>query len=78
LALLADAGANADLARFLLTAAARRFEELAEDMQSFALKHDAIRRGLQNTDEEDAWRRTLVHLVGEAAVCVPRNPDAEI
>ena len=76
--LLGDSGANADLARFLLTAAARRFEEMAEDMQSFALKHDAIRRGLQNADEEDAWRRTLVRLAGEAAVCVPWNPDVEI
>jgi len=78
LAMLAESGADDGLTRFLLTESARRFEELAEDMQAFALKHDAIRRGLQNADEQDAWRRTLVHLAGEANVCIPWNPDAEV
>ena len=78
LAMLAESGGDDGLTRFLLTESARRFEELVEDMQGFALKHDAIRRALQNADEQDAWRRTLVHLAGEANVCIPWDPDAEV
>lgn len=56
---------------FLLSHAAQRFEENAEDMRSYAMKHEAVRRALQNRDEEDAYRRAIIHLVGERYVCVP-------
>jgi GTP-binding protein EngB required for normal cell division len=50
---------------FLLLEQARHFEDLSEDMHSYTLKRDAIRSGLLNSNEENAWRRALVQLVGE-------------
>ena len=54
-----------EIARFLLNEQAEHFNDLADDMRSYTLKRDAIRRGLMNTNEENAWRRALVQLVGE-------------
>jgi len=67
-----------DAARFLLAEAARHFEEVAEDMQSFAMKREAIRRMLHNRDEEDAYVRAVIHVVGESRVCIPWKQDAEM
>lgn len=53
------------LAAFLMQEQIRHLEEIAEDMRSFALKRDAIRRSLINDEEEHAWRRALVQLIGE-------------
>jgi len=75
--LLNACGDQADRA-FLLTQAAQRFEEDAEDMQSYAVKHEALRRGLQNRNEEDAYRRTVIRIVGGRSVCVPWAEDGEI
>jgi hypothetical protein len=47
-------------------------EEISEDMRSYTLKRDALRRGLLNSHEKNAWRRALVQLVGERTV---RTPD---
>jgi hypothetical protein len=49
----------------LMRAHVQRLEELSEDMRSYTLKRDALRRGLLNDQEEEAWRRALVQLVGE-------------
>lgn len=65
LAMLVDATSAAECAQYLLTEAARCFTELNDDMQSFAIKRDAIRGALLNEDENDAYRRTLVHLTGD-------------
>ena len=73
--LLLRAAPNAEVGRFLLTEAARHFERCAEDMQSYAIKHDALRRGLQNPDEEDAYLLALVHLAGNRSLCLPRAGD---
>jgi hypothetical protein len=64
LALLLDAVASADGRAFLLAEAARRFDEIAEDLQSYALKHEGLRRQLENQDEEDAYLRALVRVAG--------------
>jgi len=53
-----------ELGEFLLAAASRQFEKLSEQMQSYAVKRNAIRRDLINSDEEDAYLRALIHLVG--------------
>jgi GTP-binding protein EngB required for normal cell division len=53
------------VANFLLAEEARQFERLAEDMHSYTLKRDAIRRHLLNADEEHAWKRALLQLVGD-------------
>lgn len=54
-----------EIADFLLSEAANRLEEISEDMHSYVLKHDALRRGLLNSNEENAWRRALLQLAGE-------------
>jgi hypothetical protein len=78
LGLLLAASSGESTAHFLLTEAARHFEEMAEDMQSFGMKTESLRRTLRNRDEEDAYRRALIHLVGTKANCVPWNNDGEI
>jgi GTP-binding protein EngB required for normal cell division len=55
------------VAEFLLREQVRRLENLAEDLRSYTLKRDALRRGLLHREEANAWRRTLVQLVGERA-----------
>ncbi len=55
------------VSEFLLREQVRRFEDLADDLRSYALKRDALRRGLLNQEEVDAWRRALVQLVDERA-----------
>jgi predicted GTPase len=78
LGLLLAASSGEGAANFLLTEAARHFEEMAEDMQSFGMKTESLRRTLRNRDEQDAYRRALIHLVGTKANCVPWNNDGEI
>lgn len=60
-----------EIAKFLLNEQAEHFNDLADDMRSYTLKRDAIRRGLMNSNEENAWRRTLVQLVGERTAHIP-------
>ncbi len=55
------------IAEFLLRKQVRRLENLADDLRSYTLKRDALRRGLLHQEEEDAWRLALVQLVGERA-----------
>ena len=64
--------------RFVLEEAARHFEHWAEDMQSFSLKTEALRRHLRNQDEEDAYLRAITHLVGTRGNCQPMNREVEI
>jgi GTP-binding protein EngB required for normal cell division len=69
---------NNESAQFVLRRASACFEEMAENMQSFSLKTGAIRRGLNNIDEDDAYLRTIVHLVGTRGNCMPPSKEAEI
>ena len=57
-----------DLTRFLLSRQVQRLENIADDLQSYALKRDALRRGLLRPEEEYAWRPALVQLVGERSL----------
>ncbi len=50
---------------YLLHQQASRLEEISEDMRSYVLKRAALRRSLAHSEEEGAWRRALVQLVGE-------------
>jgi hypothetical protein len=59
---------DGEVVQFLLQEQVRHLEEISEDMRTYTLKRDALRRGLLNTQEENAWRRTLVQLVGERTV----------
>jgi GTP-binding protein EngB required for normal cell division len=67
-----------EIGTFLLGEASRHFGEFAEDMQSYAIKRDAIRRHLMNVNEEDAYMRALIHLAGAKDYCTPWPEDREI
>ncbi len=54
-----------EIAGFLLEEQAKRLEEISEDLRSFVLKREALRRGLVNANEEKAWLRALLLLAGE-------------
>jgi predicted GTPase len=77
LGMLLDAS-TVDCHEFLLSHAAQRFEEDAEDMRSYAMKHEALRKALQNRNEEDAYRRAVIRIVGGRSVCMPWPEDGEI
>ena len=47
-------------------------------MRSFALKREALRRSLENRNEEDAYRRAVIRMVGERYVSSPWPEDGEI
>jgi predicted GTPase len=70
--------AREEVKRFLVAKAARDFSELAEDMQSYAIKRDAIRRHLTNLNEGDAYVRALVRLAGAKDFSTPWPDDGEI
>jgi GTPase SAR1 family protein len=68
----AEGSTNGTLGRravteFLLREQVRRLETLADDLRSYTLKRDALRRGLLHQEESNAWRRALVLVVGERA-----------
>ena len=70
--------ADEEIARFVLEEAARHFEQMAEDMQHFSLKTQALRRNLRNQDEADAYLRAITHLAGTKGNCVPMSREVEI
>jgi len=78
LGMLMDAVPSAESRDFLISFAAQRFEEDVEDMRSYAMKRDALRRELHNSDEEDAYRRAIIRIVGDWNVCMPWPKGKEI
>ena len=59
------------LAQSLIDFQAALFERLAENMARYALKHDALRRGLQSGDEQVAYHFALSQLVGDKRLRAP-------
>jgi hypothetical protein len=59
---------DVELARKVVLAGPDRFRRGAEDVRSYALKREALRRGLVDTKEEGAYRDMLVHLTGAPLV----------
>lgn len=78
LGMLLDTVTTTETREILLSHAAQCFEEDAEDMRSFAMKQDAIRRALQNSNEADAYRRAIIRIVGDRDLCVPWDEDGVI
>ena len=62
---------DGDAVRFILSHQGKRFEEIAEDMESYGMKTEALRRQLRNSDEEDAYWRATTLLVGSRSICLP-------
>lgn len=56
------------LRQYLLSREAELMERFAEDMQRYAIKHDALRRGLASKEEQDAPLHALQLLVGHRNV----------
>jgi tRNA U34 5-carboxymethylaminomethyl modifying GTPase MnmE/TrmE len=71
LALLSDTANR----RLLIEEAAAHLEMLAEDMQSFALKQEATRRDLVNSNERTAIRIAVEKVVGVKSLCFPWEFD---
>lgn len=78
LSMMLDRTSSEVITDFLLHHAIKKFEQDAEDMRSFALKTVALRRSLQNENEKDAYRRTIIRIVGGRSVCMPWAQDAGI
>ena len=66
--------AEADIGYFLADAA-RRFAEISEDLRSYALKKEALRRDILNKDEEDAYLRAVIYIAGEKSLCLPSEKE---
>ena len=57
-----------ELSRYLLECEADLLERTAEDMQRYAIRHDALRRALTSTEERNSYLQGLQMLVGHKAV----------
>ena len=64
--------------KFLLSHAFRFFDEVSEEMRSYSLKIEALRRSLKNSNEEDAYRRAVIHIAGDRGVFAPWPEDRYI
>ena len=73
--MLLKATLSDEIREFLISHAILRFVEDAEDMRSFALKGDALRRSLQNRNEQDAYKRAIIRMVGSRNVSMPWKID---
>jgi hypothetical protein len=62
-------------ARNLLHAHARLLERTAEDLQRYALRHDALRRYLTSEEERRASNLALLLLAGNRSVSAPWAVD---
>jgi GTP-binding protein EngB required for normal cell division len=75
LGLLGPTVSDAGVLAFLVTKAQRLLEALAEDMRSYAVKHEALRRGLLNENESRAYRRAISLIVGRKELCLVPEPE---
>lgn len=62
---------NADVMKQLLEREACLLQRIAEDMQRYSLKHDALRRYLTSDEERDSSLKALLLLVGHRSVSSP-------
>jgi GTP-binding protein EngB required for normal cell division len=68
---LLSAVSDEEIVHFILACGGRRWTELAEDMESFGMKTEALRRQLRNRNEEDAFWRANILLAGSRSLCLP-------
>ena len=62
---------NAEIAKQLLERGSLLLQRIAEDMQRYSLKHEALRRYLASDEERDAALKALLLLVGHRSVSSP-------
>ena len=71
LALLLSKNCDPSLGASALAFASALFARIAENMERYSLKLDALRRGSVTKDESEAYGMGLSHLVGEKHLCFP-------
>lgn len=71
LRLLAAHLVNTEIMKQLLEREAFLLQRIAEDMQRYSLKHDALRRYLTSDEERDSSLKALLLLVGHRSVSSP-------
>jgi hypothetical protein len=69
LSLLVPFLTSREVVRFLLLEKSKHLKETAENMQLYALKHEALERHLINDNEQYAYLRALVHIAGARNIC---------
>lgn len=75
---VAALGPGGDAARAMLRSHASLLERIAEDLERFALKHYALRRGLASEEERSAAKLALVLLVGHRDTSAPKIAEGFI
>jgi hypothetical protein len=76
LVLIAEYLGKGKPAQNLLHAHARLLERTAEDLQRYALRHDALRRYLTSEEERRASQLALLLLAGHRSVSAPWNVES--
>ena len=69
------ASPDVDAARRLVLAEAQAFDDLAEEMQNYVLKHEAVRHQLKTRTESQAAMAGLSRLVGSQRIGGPWRID---
>ncbi len=77
LGLFLEAGPAPDAAATTVAMLASALHRAAEDMRSYALKREALRRSLVTADEADAYRHALRMLAGLPGLAQPWEPDPD-
>ncbi|MDQ2875915.1 MAG: hypothetical protein M3Y33_14450 [Actinomycetota bacterium] len=75
LALVLDAGPSPETGRALAGSLAAALRRAAQDMRSFALKREALRRGLVTDEEAQAHDGALRLLAGQPSLVRPGEPE---
>lgn len=71
LRLLVGSIKDADIVKQLLERESTLLRRIAEDMQRYSLKHDALRRHWTSDEEHDAALKALLLLVGHRSLSSP-------
>ncbi len=75
LSLVLQAGPSPAAAQAMVRALAQALHRASADMRSYALKREALRRGLITADEDAAYRDALALLCGTPALALPAESD---
>jgi hypothetical protein len=75
LALVLEACSSLSAGRAMTSGLAAALQRASENMRAYALKREALRRGLITADEVSAYSDTLRLLAGEPALAVPAQPE---
>lgn len=70
-----QAGPSDAAAQAMVGVLAQALHRASADMRSYALKREALRRGLITADEDAAYRHALALLCGPAALAVPAEAE---